>query len=124
MQACTPNSAKTTLVNRAYTITMLEEYQPIRMRKYESAEEYRAYKRKRRKENYDAYMDSPEWRALKIAIIKERGRYCQRCGGLPNTIYLHHLTYKRFGREWHQDLVLVCFECHKKEHPGKKLTEH
>lgn len=92
------------------------------MYKYESREEYRLYKKARRKAAYDAYMNSEEWRQLKIQIIKERGRRCERCGALPPIIYLHHLTYKRFGHEWRQDLILVCFECHAKEHPGKKLT--
>jgi len=107
-----------------YTWRMLEEYQPRRMYKFESAEEYRAFKRRRRKQAYDAYMASDEWKALKIQIIKERGRRCERCGQTPPTIYCHHLTYKRFGHEWRQDLILVCYDCHQAEHPGKKLTAH
>ncbi len=103
---------------------MLEEYQPLRMYKFESAEEYRAYKRRKRKLEYDAYLDSDQWKNLKIQIIKERGRFCERCGAAPNPIYLHHLTYRRFGHELRQDLILLCFQCHQREHPGKKLTPH
>ena len=61
--------------------------------------------------DYHEYLKSPEWRALKNQIIKERGLACQLCG-TKEQIHLHHMSYKRLGREDKRDLLLVCRSCH------------
>jgi hypothetical protein len=61
--------------------------------------------------DYYEYLKSPEWRSLKNQVIKERGSACQLCG-ITKQLHLHHMTYKRLGREDKRDLLLVCKSCH------------
>lgn len=61
--------------------------------------------------DYHEYLKSPEWRALKNQVVKERGPNCQLCGD-KEQIHLHHMSYKRLGKEDKRDLLLVCKSCH------------
>jgi 5-methylcytosine-specific restriction endonuclease McrA len=41
---------------------------------------------------------------------------------VTENVDLHHMTYKRLGNEWDEDLVPLCRDCHKSIHrlfPGK-----
>jgi hypothetical protein len=77
-------------------------------------------KKGQRKQQYNQYMKSDEWREFRKRIIRERGHACERCGQTRGEMHLHHLTYVRFMRELPQDVQLVCLACHKKEHPSLK----
>jgi 5-methylcytosine-specific restriction endonuclease McrA len=66
-------------------------------------------------ERYDKYLASPEWLALRRAVLKRDGHLCQGC--LQNAAtQVHHLTYERVGDEMLFDLVSVCKACHEKIH--------
>jgi 5-methylcytosine-specific restriction endonuclease McrA len=64
---------------------------------------------------YEAYLASPEWRALRRrAIRRDEGR-CVKCGSkMP--LQVHHLTYARMGHEQLDDLVTLCKACHELTH--------
>lgn len=70
-----------------------------------------------RKEEYNRYIHSSKWKGIRRAILKMRGRKCERCGTIYGRMDVHHITYERFGgHERASDLLVVCAEkCHKKE---------
>ncbi len=69
--------------------------------------------------NYDLYINSRKWKAIRKRIFKLRGKKCEMCGS-RSSIHVHHLTYKRFGGdELDEDLLVVCSECHHGLHPDK-----
>lgn len=67
--------------------------------------------RERWRKRYKRHIGSKRWRTTKQRLLLERGACCQRCGRGP-PLALHHKTYERFGREWDEDLELVCERCH------------
>jgi len=74
-------------------------------------------KDKRRKE-MQKYWNSDEWAEMKVDLITVRGQRCQRCGKWKpiQCLAVHHLSYKNFKNEKPEDVVLICHECHQKEH--------
>ncbi len=63
---------------------------------------------------YVAYINSPEWRAVRQRYFQSRlykGR-CAGCGATGVTLDVHHRTYRRLGHEWLGDLIAVCRRCH------------
>lgn len=53
------------------------------------------------------------------AIVKKRsGGVCETCEEWP-AVHMHHLTYKRAGRERQSDLLHICLLCHMDLHPEK-----
>jgi len=69
------------------------------------------------RKRYRRHIRSPQWRALKQRLLRERGMRCQRCGTPADQLVLHHTTYERLGKERDEDLMLVCRPCH----PGADL---
>jgi 5-methylcytosine-specific restriction endonuclease McrA len=68
---------------------------------------------------YQSYLKSPEWHAKRKAVILRAQGLCEGCRQTPAT-QVHHLTYKRAGREMLFDLVAVCDECHEICHEDKE----
>jgi 5-methylcytosine-specific restriction endonuclease McrA len=66
-------------------------------------------------DEYLAYLRSPWWTARKAAVRKYRGDHCERCH-CRYRLELHHRTYKRLGRELPEDVELLCWACHRREH--------
>lgn len=64
---------------------------------------------------YSVYIESAAWRAKREKLFAARGKKCEYCKSTKN-IQVHHLTYKRLGREWLQDLQVLCVTCHKAIH--------
>lgn len=64
---------------------------------------------------YLAYLNSPEWRKQRNRALKLADYKCARCGSKRRP-HVHHLTYERLGKEWDQDLEVLCESCHKGEH--------
>ena len=60
---------------------------------------------------YSEYLDSPEWRSRRKRVLERARGQCEGCGLRPAT-QVHHLHYRRAGREMLFDLVAVCEECH------------
>jgi HNH endonuclease len=64
---------------------------------------------------YEEYLLSPWWRARKALIVRYRGERCERCG-CRYLLELHHRSYERLGRERPEDVELLCWICHQREH--------
>ncbi|MGH7745431.1 MAG: hypothetical protein ACREQ5_11655 [Candidatus Dormibacteria bacterium] len=65
---------------------------------------------------YEEYLRSPEWFKIRDKV-KERDHYkCQHCGCEYGDFNVHHITYKNFGHEQMEDLVLLCDDCRVKAH--------
>jgi 5-methylcytosine-specific restriction endonuclease McrA len=66
---------------------------------------------------YNTYLESPEWKARRKAVLERDEFLCQGCRKQRAT-QVHHLTYDRKGNEMLFDLVAVCDECHEAIHPN------
>jgi hypothetical protein len=72
------------------------------------------HKRLRRGDHheYELYLSSRPWRALRARLIAARGA-CERCGrDYLVVLQLHHHNYQRLGRELDSDLQVLCAPCH------------
>jgi 5-methylcytosine-specific restriction endonuclease McrA len=65
--------------------------------------------------DYEAYLRSPEWRARARQALCRAGYRCQVCGN-RGPLDVHHRTYRRVGREWPEDLTVLCHRCHELFH--------
>ena len=72
-----------------------------------------------RKKRYIKFLNSNEWKHIRLRLFGERGRKCEMCGETQN-LHVHHLTYKRFGgKELNEDLQVLCDICHMTVHSKK-----
>lgn len=69
--------------------------------------------------SYKDYINSPEWKDLKVKIGNLRGYKCEICSNTQN-LQLHHKTYANLYDEPLEDLQLVCGGCHTNIHEGYK----
>jgi hypothetical protein len=69
--------------------------------------------------NYQAYLQSPEWRKTRNAALKRAGYQCSGCPS-RRELQVHHVTYERVGCEREADLVVLCAPCHEGEHPQEQ----
>ncbi len=67
---------------------------------------------------YNAYLLSPQWRAMRERVLARDRGVCQGCLTARAT-QVHHLTYQRVGRELLIDLTSLCDTCHTVAHPDK-----
>jgi len=81
--------------------------------------------------NYEAYITGREnlegyrgWPIIRECRFRYDNYTCQKCGR-KYELQVHHLTYKRFGREELEDLQTLCTRCHNDIHAeeGDKATE-
>lgn len=61
--------------------------------------------------NYEAYIQSPQWRAKADACKERDGWQCRLCEN-THDLHAHHRTYKRLGNERPEDLTTLCGRCH------------
>jgi 5-methylcytosine-specific restriction endonuclease McrA len=73
-------------------------------------------KKERKRQNYLAYIDSPEWDQKRRHMLYLANNTCQQCGATDTVLHVHHLTYMRFGHENDSDLMVLCESCHKQKH--------
>lgn len=77
--------------------------------------------------NYQEYLNSEHWRLLRDRFFKSKYfRSKTICGGIEGkcicckvpgkSLELHHLTYRRLGRERIWDLIPLCRDCHQRTH--------
>ena len=65
--------------------------------------------------------NSPAWRAKKEQVFWRRGQVCEACKvGWP--VDVHHMTYKRLGRERLSDLMVLCRRDHDRAHRLRHRT--
>lgn len=73
---------------------------------------------KTRKQLYQEYINSKEWK-LKRDEFKERfGNQCAMCDSGKN-LAIHHLNYDNVGNETINDVVCLCKGCHFDAHKGR-----
>lgn len=65
-------------------------------------------------QKYQAYLRSAQWKNIRDALFKMRGKKCELCKQGALHFHVHHLTYERLGRELAKDLQVVCSDCHDK----------
>lgn len=65
--------------------------------------------------DYDKYMSSGEWAYRRRRAIQRAGGKCEKCP-TKNELEAHHLTYKNFGDEKDEDLMVLCKRCHNDIH--------
>lgn len=73
-----------------------------------------------RKLSYDEFLKTPYWEAITYYKRSQADFKCERCGSSTNT-QTHHKTYAHHGYEHRSevidhDLIVLCKECHQKEH--------
>ena len=63
---------------------------------------------------YNAYINSRQWRNIREEAIKRANYCCESCGISKWSVKLevHHKTYERFKRERLDDLKVLCPSCH------------
>ena len=67
------------------------------------------------KEMKERYYRSDKWKLLKFKRMSIKGSNCELCNSTDN-IELHHLTYERLTNEHLSDVILLCRNCHQKQH--------
>lgn len=99
-----------------YVVSEVQHYQEkIRDRINELEDHHIKKIYKKRKELYDSYLVSEEWRQKRQEVISIKGDCCFICGDKYDDI--HHLHYQTLGDECPEnDLEPVCRKCHKKIH--------
>lgn len=65
---------------------------------------------------YNRYIRSPEWRALRLLVLERDHHGCTDCGKRSGYLHVHHLTYERFQHEQLEDLTTLCESCHAAVH--------
>jgi hypothetical protein len=69
-----------------------------------------------RRDRYrNGYLKSDGWKRRRKRALARAGYRCQRCGA-RGRLDVHHLTYKRRGRERDADLQVLCRSCHQAHH--------
>jgi hypothetical protein len=66
-------------------------------------------------QEYEAYLASPKWRAMRQAVLSRSQGVCELCEKEAATD-IHHVTYIRLGNELLTDLRAVCRTCHEYLH--------
>lgn len=66
--------------------------------------------------DYEDYLLSPEWDAIRSRKLEKAGYTCERCKKPAAWLDCHHLRYPQRGTETNKDLQAVCRACHKKIH--------
>lgn len=74
-----------------------------------------------RREWYHRYLKSPAWQARRLIALDNAGHHCQVCNG-NECLDVHHRTYERIGAEHHNDLTVLCRECHETFHKAGRLA--
>lgn len=67
------------------------------------------------REAYLAYLESPQWSALRRKVWLRCHGICEGCGERP-VADVHHLSYKHFGNEFLWELAGLCVPCHERLH--------
>ena len=77
------------------------------------------------KEEYSIHLQHPKWKAKRQKILIRDGFCCKKCGE-KNNLNVHHIHYIENNLPWQVPddfLVVLCRECHIKEHEGKQISE-
>jgi 5-methylcytosine-specific restriction endonuclease McrA len=75
-----------------------------------------------RKAGHRSYLRSATWRTKRRGALARAGGCCEDCGSRQN-LHVHHLTYRRHGREEDRDLRVLCARCHRRRHRDGGRTD-
>jgi 5-methylcytosine-specific restriction endonuclease McrA len=77
---------------------------------------FRGRSRISRREYYNEYLKSDEWKRKRYVVLKRDNWKCKYCGAKATQV--HHLKYAKYqiGKEPIKWLVSVCASCHKDQH--------
>lgn len=64
---------------------------------------------------YREYLQTEHWKNMRAAALIRYDYQCWKCGSKHN-LQVHHLSYEFRGMETTEELMVLCSECHKKEH--------
>lgn len=64
---------------------------------------------------YYEYRSSNNWKEKRKLIFERDNKTCQICK-IDTATEVHHLSYQNIFNEPLEDLVAICFNCHRKEH--------
>lgn len=67
--------------------------------------------------SYEEYLESDMWRDTRRLIIAHYKK-CQKCGSKKKLV-VHHLNYYTVTNESIDDVTVLCWDCHIKEHEEK-----
>lgn len=68
---------------------------------------------------YLSYLNSGSWRVTRNRALQRAGYKCERCTS-KRDLQVHHRCYDRLGREWDQDLEVLCDTCHGGHHEAEQ----
>lgn len=63
--------------------------------------------------DYNEYLLSPEWAALRLKVFARANWKCEGCGDNRAT-EVHHKTYEHVFHEFMFELLALCHNCHEK----------
>lgn len=70
--------------------------------------------------SYREFLLSDFWKKKRDWILechrKKKGERCDGCGKSKITLEVHHLNYENLGNEGGEDILILCRDCHQKEH--------
>ena len=77
-----------------------------------------------RKQEYEIYMKSPQWKVLRRLALERFDNRCALCDGGKN-LHVHHRKYpEKFGDEELTMLTVLCARCHKIHHDNNTNNKH
>ena len=75
-----------------------------------------------RKQRYNSYINSPEWRVISEKCKERDGQKCVECG-IGREERVLHAHHHRYAKDVHDttlaDLVTLCYKCHGRMHQGR-----
>ncbi len=72
--------------------------------------------------NYQKYLKSPKWQALRQMVFERCGGICEACKANDMTA-THHITYRNLGDEKPWQLLGVCERCHETIHGIRRIPD-
>ncbi len=97
-----------------------EKYRAHQQKKHEAFEAAFAAQAARWWAWYDSYLRSPQWHHIRAKVLARDKGICCGCG-VNRAVQVHHLHYRRVGREMLFDLVSICLVCHEQIHENRNV---
>ena len=65
---------------------------------------------------YRTYMRSDAWAQKRWQVLARAHYRCEQCGARHVRLEVHHLTYRHFKSEPLEELMALCWDCHRAAH--------
>ena len=60
---------------------------------------------------YDQYLRTPEFKAVRSAVMNRADHKCERCGEPASEV--HHVKYAKWGTiDDPENMIAICHQCH------------